>query len=349
MRRRALERFILHSTSKALSVLALILAVGCSATEKAPRFSYEVDDGPRPWKTESFGADPDRFTFAVHGDLTGGERPEIFATAMRQLALLRPEFVISAGDLIEGGGERAALESEWDSFDERAALVGVPVFYVGGNHDVSSETERAVWSDRNGPLYYHFRYDDALFLVLDSEDLTPARREEVLRERLEALEIYKTQGREAAEATAYANSPERRSGAIGETQADYFVDVIAANPDARHVFVFVHKPIWDAESTPFSRIEAALADRPYTVFNGHVHVYEHRVRNGRDYIQVATTGGGQFPDLGPSEDHVTLVTLSGDGTVDIVTLLLEGIRDKTGAIPGPAGLCFAKARCGSGD
>jgi hypothetical protein len=90
----------------------------------------------------------------------------------------------------------------------------------------------------------------------------------------------------------------------------------------------------------------ALADRPYTVFNGHVQAYEHLEWHGRDYIQVATTGGRQFPELGRSADHVTLVTVSDDG-VDIANLLLEGILDKTGRVPLDGDdVCFEVGVCG---
>ncbi len=328
-----------------LELTAALFCLALASGGHAQDFVHDLGDGPLPWKTENFDTDTNRFTFAVHGDLTGGERPDIFATAMRQLALLRPEFVISAGDLIEGGGDRDALMAEWDSFDERAALVGAPLFYVGGNHDLSSEAERAAWAERNGPHYYHFRYNDVLFLVLDSEDMTPERRKDIATARAEAVEIYKTEGPEAFAATPYASSRERISGAIGTAQADHFVQAIKANPDVLHTFVFVHKPVWEDEETPFFGIEEALSDRPYTVFNGHEHVYSHLMREGRDYIQVATTGGEQFPDVGPSEDHVMLVSVSGDGTVDIAMLLLEGLRDKSGVVPGPAGLCFSKAKC----
>lgn len=44
----------------------------------------------------------DRFIFAIHGDLTGGERPRVFEIAMAKFNQLRPEFVISVSDLIEG-------------------------------------------------------------------------------------------------------------------------------------------------------------------------------------------------------------------------------------------------------
>ena len=96
---------------------------------------------------------------------------------MEQIRLLRPEFVINVGDLIEGGTEdRARLEREWDSFDARANRAIGPVFYVGGNHDLINPVQWQVWEDRHGPRYYHFRYKDVLFLVLDTED-NPAQRQ----------------------------------------------------------------------------------------------------------------------------------------------------------------------------
>jgi hypothetical protein len=89
-----------------------------------------------------------------------------------------------------------------------------------------------------------------------------------------------------------------------------------------------------------------LADRPYTVFNGHIHAYEHIERHGRDYIRLATTGGEQFPDVSMSIDHVTLVTVDDKG-VDIANLRMSGIFDKTGKIPlGGDDVCFEMAVCG---
>lgn len=309
---------------------------------------HAVESSPRPWSHERFDAAPDKFTFAIHSDLTGGERPDIFATAMAQLALLRPEFLISIGDLIEGGGTRKELIAEWDSYDARIQSLNAPVFYAGGNHDLSSALEREVWAERYGPFYYHFRYKDVLFLVLDSEDVAPDRRDTIAAARAEAVEIFKTEGPEAFAATPYGQSPERESGAISKAQADYFTKAIADNPDVRHSFVFVHKPVWlRKDGTPFQRIEQALAGHAYTVFNGHVQAYSHRVRHAQDYIQLATTGGKQFPDLGFSEDHITLVTVSGKD-VAIANLMLAGIRDKTGAIPNNGGaLCFSTAECAS--
>ncbi len=91
-----------------------------------------------PWTHDDFDDEPGKFTFAIFSDLTGGEREGVFEVAVEQLRLLRPELIISVGDLIDGGSmDHQKLNREWDSFDERANRARAPVFYVGGNHDLT--------------------------------------------------------------------------------------------------------------------------------------------------------------------------------------------------------------------
>lgn len=317
----------------------------CAGIATAQQFSHGLTGERTPWNNTAFADSESDFTFVMHSDLTGGERPGIFETAALQMSLLRPEFVISVGDLIEGGGTREELIDEWEEYNRRAALIGAPVFYVGGNHDLSSALEREVWAERYGPPYYHFLYKNVLFLVLDTEDMTAERRQIIATQRAEAVQIYKTDGPEAFAATPYAQSTERVTGAISQTQGDYFVDVLSENADVRHTFVITHKPAWEAAETEFHRIETALQGRPYTVFNGHEHFYEYRERYGQDYIQLATTSGEQFPDKGFSEDHIMLISLRGD-EVTLVNLMLDGIRDRKAQFPGDDPTpCFAIERC----
>jgi hypothetical protein len=334
--------------------LALVVSAACSSPEPdGPAFVHEIAGPALPWSHERFdarvaGDGPVRF--ALFADLTGDERPGIFEVAVGQLNLLRPEFIVNVGDLIEGDSDQAdVLAVQWDSFDARAAAARAPVFYAGGNHDLTGEVLRDVWAERYGPTYYWFRYRDVLFLVLDTEDNSPERMAEIEAARTEAVEIFQTEGPEAFAATEYATMPERSAGTIGAEQSAYFVDAIARNSDVQWTFVLTHKPAWRREGEEhFAAIEAALAERPYTVFSGHVQAYGHEERNGRDYIQLATTGGLQFPDLGRSADHLTWVTVDDDG-VEIATLLMEGILDRTGRIPaGGDTLCFEAARCGEG-
>jgi len=324
--------------------------LGCSgpaAPPAEPVFQHDVSGQVLPWTNENFDAADNKFTFAVHSDLTGGEREGIFEIAVAQLNLLRPELIISVGDLIEGGTEDLAeIDAQWNSFDERADRATAPIFYVGGNHDLTGDVLQSVWDERLGRRYYHFRYRDVLFLVLDTEDNTPERMQEIFEIRNRALERVREEGMEIFPETEYSRLPEQRAGNIGPEQSQYFRDAIAANADVRWTFLFMHKAPWLREDLEtFSAIEDALADRPYTLFNGHVHTYEHIERRGRDYIRLATTGGVQFPERGRSMDHVTLVTVDDEG-VDIANLLMEGILDKTGHIPlGGDDVCFEAAHC----
>jgi hypothetical protein len=166
------------------SALALVLFLpGCSGSSGSsdePIFRQNITGGVLPWSGEHFDDSGNKFTFAIHSDLTGGEREDIYEVAVAQLSLLRPEFIINVGDLIEGGTEDVAnINAQWESFDERARRAKAPLFYVGGNHDRTGQVMQDVWQDRLGPGYYHFRYKDTLFLVLDTEDNTAARMKEI--------------------------------------------------------------------------------------------------------------------------------------------------------------------------
>ena len=334
----------------AIFVSILCVLLGCSRSPDSPGerdFRHDVTGEAQPWTNQSFDSAEEKFTFAVFSDLTGGERERIFEIAIAQLSLLRPEFVINVGDLIEGSTEDPAeADSQWDSFDERAAKAKAPVFYVGGNHDLTGEFLQGVWDERYGRSYYHFVYKNTLFLVLDTEDNTPEKMQEIFEARNHALKVADEEGWDAIAETKYANMPENAAGNISAEQSQYFLNAIAENPNVLWTFLFMHKSPWLREDlTAFTAIEDALADRPYTVFNGHVHTYEQIERRGRDYIRLATTGGVQLPDEGRSMDHVTLVTVSESGA-DIANLLMQGILDKTGHIPlGGDDVCFESVLC----
>ena len=119
----------------------------------------------------------------------------------------------------------------------------------------------------------------------------------------------------------------------------------------------MHKAPWEEGGDDnFLKIEEALANRPYTLFHGHEHSYEYLERHGRDYIRLATTGGGQVASFmvspvtgatrGRAMDHVTLVTVDDSG-IDIANLVLSGIRDKMGQIPLEGDdVCFEFDVCG---
>lgn len=86
--------------------------------------------------------------------------------------------------------------------------------------------------------------------------------------------------------------------------------------------------LWRDKFGPtWKRVEALLADRPHTVFSGHIHHYVQYQRNGgRQYYALATTGGGSQLRGRPygEFDHVTWLTMEHDGP-QVVNLMLDGI------------------------
>ena len=219
--------------------LVITLLVGCSGSSPDSGFTHDVVGDARPWTYERVDAPEDRFMFAVFSDLTGSERERVFEIAVAQLALLRPELIVNVGDLIEGGtDDRGELAGQWDSFDERADRARAPIFYVGGNHDLTGEMLQSVWDERYGRRYYHVRYRDVLFLILDTEDNTPERMREIKEARDEALRIVAAEGMDAYPETEYASLPEQSTGNIGPEQAEYFRRILAEHSDVRWTFLF---------------------------------------------------------------------------------------------------------------
>ena len=331
---------------KTISVAALLLLMGCSGTVPTA-FQHNLNERPTPWTHNRFDNAEDKFTFAIFSDLNGGEREKVFEVAVAQLSLLRPELILSVGDLIDGGTEnRETLRQEWESFDVRASRAVAPVFKVGGNHDLTNLTMRDVWMERYGARYYHFIYKNVLFLALDSEDYFDDRMLEIYEARAEYIELRDSMEPEQVKEMKYMKMPERTTGEMGKEQSDYFLKVIAEHPNVDWTFLFMHKPVWLKENDPeFAAIESALSNRPYTLFNGHFHSYSHTIKNGRDYIMLGTTGGSQNASNEMSFDHVMMVTMTKDGPI-IGNLRLDGILDKTGHIPADGdSLCFQASKC----
>lgn len=324
----------------------LLIMQGC-VTEGDVIFEHGVAGETTPWTHDAFDAEDDRFMFAIFSDLYSGERKGVFAVAMEQLQMLRPELILNVGDLIDGGTEnRDRLTREWDEFDAKVAGMHAPVFYIGGNHDLTNPVMRKFWEDRYGARYYHFIYKNVLFLMLDSEDFEEQKMQEVYEARASALEILQGDEPEKWTESEYFKMPERQTGSIRADQATYFRQVIADNPEVRWTFLLMHKPVWRNDSAAeFQSIESALSDRPYTLINGHYHSYSYTERHDRDYIHLGTTSGGQNPTDQMAFDHVTLVTMTDAGP-SLVNLRLEGILDKTGhVLLSGDDLCFQASAC----
>jgi len=324
-----------------LSALAGALLCGCRQ-QPLPEsaFQHDLGPGPKPWTSESFEPTEPDFTFALISDLNGGERPGVFSRAVAQLNRLDPTFVLSVGDLIDGGTEDSVqLRREWDFFEARASGLRMPFFHLGGNHDLTNVKMREFWASRFGPRYYHFLYDNVLFLMLDSEDYTESRMREIYLARDTAIRILDGQLAGTFEESAYYHMPERNLGGMGAEQLAYFREVLQRYPEVRWTFLLMHKPLWLREdgmglsrsTAPLEALEKELEGRNYTVINGHFHRMSHRKRKGMDYLILGTTGGSQAAGDSTAFDHISLVRMAE--TPVITHLRMDGVLQQDGTLP----------------
>jgi predicted phosphodiesterase len=290
------------------AVLAGIVIAGAVAlSQPAPKTTEPNNSALKiqteernPWTHLKMNNGADDFQFVVVSDRTGGHREKIFSRAIEQINLLQPEFVLSVGDLIEGySTDRDKVLDQWKEFQTFTGKLQMPFFYVPGNHDVTNPDQEKIWQEKFGRRYYHFSYKGVLFLILNSDD-PPG------------------------------------SSSISEEQVKWAKQVLADNADARWTIVSFHKPIWtaDIEKNRWGEVERALAGRNYTVFVGHVHRYQKFVRNGMNYYQLATTGGGsRLRGVRYGEfDHIVWVTMKKNGPV-LANVMLDGILPENLTVP----------------
>ncbi len=330
-----------------LTFATIFLCLACAQDNRPHSFVHDLKNGPTPWSYEPTGSQAGDFSFAIISDLYSAEREGVFEVAVAQINLLTPDFILSIGDLIDGGTEDVdELKRQFDHFDQRVAKANAPFFHVGGNHDLTNPVMRKFWMERYGRRYYHFIYNNVLFLMMDSEDYEEGRMQEIYQARAKAIEILDGDHPELYPETDYFKMPERKTGEMGSEQSAYFKKVISDHPEVQWTFALMHKPVWQKEGKgSLADVEGALAGRNFTVINGHLHSYSHRVKNDHDYMILGTTSGGQNPEDDNAFDHITLVHFA-KGEPAIATLRMDGILDKTGKIPLEGDkYCYQASRC----
>ncbi len=275
---------------------------GKAPESTAPKFVVAID-AKNPWTSLTPNVATDQFQFAIVSDRTGGHRKGVFSKAVHQVNLLQPAFVMSVGDLIEGARQEEMNRTQWDEFDKYAKQFTMPFFYCVGNHDGDSKVKADVWKERLGKAYYHFLYQDCLFLIVNSNDLAVAPPD--------------------------AARPRGPRAGFGQEQIQYVEKTLKENDKVRWTFVFMHHPVWAARDLTINgwlEFEKLFGNRQYTMFCGHEHIFRKFLRNDRNYYQLATTGGvssmrgveyGEF-------DQIAWVTMKKHGPV-IAQVALEGI------------------------
>jgi hypothetical protein len=207
-----------------------------------------------------------------------------FEALIPKINAVQPALVVNLGDLIYGYGP-VSKEKQWNKYAAVACSIRAPYYQVPGNHDTLSKEARKIYLRRFGKFYQSFDSADCHFVLLD-------------------------------------NTEEERWGYLGPAQLDWLKRDLKATR-ARHVFVFMHFPVWEPERiTPqFYQVWTETLhplfreSRVRAVFGGHYHTYG--PTREFDGIRYFITGGGGAelrPDYLKSggEYHFMKVRVSGD-------------------------------------
>ncbi|MDP3000187.1 MAG: metallophosphoesterase, partial [Bryobacterales bacterium] len=213
--------------------------------------------GARPAETPA-----NEFHFSIVGDRAGSPEPQIYGRVWREVALLRPDFVITVGDAIPGNDDDE-LEAQWSEVKKIwRRYAQFPLYHIPGNHDIWNERSREAFIRHTGfATHYSFRFQNALFVIAST-----GRGEE-----LPAAEL------------------------------DFIEKELQANGNCDPKFLFFHKPFWiekfRAGDTGFRLHAMARRYGVRAVIGGHGHRLVHMVRNGITYLEVGSSGGSMSGKL----------------------------------------------------
>ena len=290
---------------------ALVLISALSAAAGSEDFRHGLKDEAKPWSHERFLSDPQEFHFAIIGDRTGAERKGIFSKTVDALNLLRPEFTMSVGDLIDCGAQEDVARQWRDLEDNFVAKLAMPFFHVVGNHDIwtgftgmTPKRQHSIdqWRENCGTnTYYSFLYKGCHFVcfnTMEKHDYFPPREP------------------------------------IPENQISWALSEMEKHKNARWHFLFMHKPIdWTSDS--WLEFERKINAYDYTVFCGDWHNFCTATRHGKKYYMLGTCGGGWDFGLTHEDlrygvmDAIAWVTVTKDRGPVVSYLRLSGIFPDT--------------------
>jgi hypothetical protein len=236
---------------------------------------------------------PDEQTirFAIIGDRTGGHQPGIYEEIVREVEQMKPDFVLTVGDQIEGyTSDTGKLNQQWQEYKSLLAPLTMPVHLTPGNHDITTDGQLPAYERNASEPYYSFAAGRLHFIVLDASRWE--KSEELPREQIEWL-----------------------------------INDLKRNRKAAHTFVFYHKPFWYnslAEGKPDTLHSIFRNFGVDYVFNGHFHVYISGAFDDITYTALGSSGGDAVSGPTGVQYHFTWVTVSREG-VSIAPIKLNGV------------------------
>lgn len=209
--------------------------------------------------------------FAVFSDCQPGDAPfsPVMQAFARDMAAVRPSFVVGCGDYINGSSSETRVRQQWQGFFTAMAPLreaGIRLAPAPGNHDIlGSRRNLAIFEEYFGNSYRSFNAGPYHFIVLNSE--VPGQA-----------------GRIAGEQVAWLKSD------------------LARHRQATLTFVALHRPLFpvgvhigesmDEHPRDRDALHALFAAEGVdVVFSGHEHLFSRHQRDGVDYVITGGAGG----------------------------------------------------------
>jgi|WetSurMetagenome_2_1015567.scaffolds.fasta_scaffold27640_2 hypothetical protein len=247
--------------------------------------------------------DPDHFRFLLIGDSRPAKardpQPSVLERFFFQIPNHDPAFVLWTGDAIVGKApsDLAEVACQYGAFLNLASGT-VPIFMAPGNHEADDEEDepdaamQALYLEAMGSLYGAFDFGHSRFIALNTDEFV----------------------RSAQEPSEGAAAPEKTKprGAMSARQIERLREDLEAHRGARHIFVFMHRPIYALKESNSLVQEAADAlkalfqDYPnvHYVLSSHEHLY-YNPQSPEDYATPP-----QWPD---TTGNQPLYLVSGGG------------------------------------
>ena len=229
--------------------------------------------------------------FAVIGDRTGGHTPGIYGQIVKEIERLKPDFVMTVGDMIEGYTEdTTVVNKEWKEYKSLLTPLTAPIYFTPGNHDIWDDTSLELYENHIGKPYYSFDIKNLHFIILD-------------------------------------NSRWESSEELSEKQINWLISDLKKHKKAAYTFVFYHKPFWyettaeNESDTLHSLLRNFGVD---AVFTGHYHIYFSGEYDEIIYTGVGSSGGGCDPGPTGLEYHFAWVTVDKKG-ISIALIKMGGV------------------------
>jgi len=200
----------------------------------------------------ALAADP---RFVILGDRTGEAQPGVFEHVLKEVDAEHPDFVVTVGDLIQGGHDDTA-EAEWQAVDQILKPFKYPLYLAPGNHDIWSAASERLFREHSGhPPNYGFDRGPIHFTVLDNS----------------------------------------RSDALSNSEIAFLEQDLRDHAKSPVKFVLMHRPSWLLPVTlrqpdfPLHRLAQKYGVKYVIV--GHVHQLMNAELEGITYLAMPSSGG----------------------------------------------------------